>query len=226
MNVNLKSSIIITGLIFSLSPIAQAQDLSNTEVDISQCMSIESPPLRYACYDELAEAVRESESVSEPAAAASPAPTPAPAPATPAVVATPAAKPSIPPVEESIVVAESSEVAEIDSFGMEEELPVLSIPVLESQSLENFEGDGPKMVTRVDGKEELQDRIAELLLKGKTKNIWEVTLSGGQIWRQTYPKRFKLKEGGVVKIYPSGWGKTYRLEMVGLSGFIQVKRVN
>lgn len=53
----------------------------------------------------------------------------------------------------------------------------------------------------------------------------EVTLANGQVWRQTYSDRYNLLVGHEVKIYPSGFGKYFRLSSTELRGFTQVERV-
>lgn len=52
-----------------------------------------------------------------------------------------------------------------------------------------------------------------------------VTLSNGQIWRQSNSKRYPLKEGQSLRIYATRWGNDYRLTVQELGGFIQVERV-
>jgi hypothetical protein len=53
----------------------------------------------------------------------------------------------------------------------------------------------------------------------------EVTLANGQVWRQTYSDSYNLLVGHEVKIYPSGFGKYFRLSSTELRGFTQVERV-
>jgi hypothetical protein len=53
----------------------------------------------------------------------------------------------------------------------------------------------------------------------------EVTLANGQVWRQTHSDRYALLVGHEVKLYPSGFGKYFRLSSMESRGFIQVERV-
>ena len=53
----------------------------------------------------------------------------------------------------------------------------------------------------------------------------EVTLTNGQVWRQTNSDRYNLLVGHEVHIYPSGFGKYFRLSSPELGKFIQVERV-
>jgi hypothetical protein len=52
-----------------------------------------------------------------------------------------------------------------------------------------------------------------------------ITLSDGQVWRQTRSGLYPLRVGNRVRIYPTRWGASYRLTVEELRGFIQVDRV-
>jgi hypothetical protein len=52
-----------------------------------------------------------------------------------------------------------------------------------------------------------------------------IRLDNGQIWEQTEPKRYPLRPGLEVRIYPTRWGQRYRLTGVDSGGHIQVRRV-
>ena len=53
----------------------------------------------------------------------------------------------------------------------------------------------------------------------------EVTLANGQVWRQTHSDPYNLLVGHQVKIYPSGFGKYFRLTSTEVRGYTQVERV-
>ena len=53
----------------------------------------------------------------------------------------------------------------------------------------------------------------------------EVTLTNGQVWRQTNSDRYNLLVGHEVRIYPTGFGEYFRLSSKELRSFIQVERV-
>lgn len=72
------------------------------------------------------------------------------------------------------------------------------------------------------GQDQLQDSISSL---DKRNNLWIVTLSSGQVWRQSYPRQLLLREGDTVSIYREGIGNGFRLSTPRLSGFIRVERV-
>lgn len=92
----------------------------------------------------------------------------------------------------------------------------------EAQRLEEF-GRGPRVVINENGEDELNDVVVELLMA--KPNMWLIRLESGQVWNQVHPKRLNLREGDVVRIYPTGWGDNFRLETARLSGYIQVLRV-
>jgi len=52
-----------------------------------------------------------------------------------------------------------------------------------------------------------------------------IRLDNGQIWEQTEPKRYPLRPGLAVRIYPTRWGGRYRLTGLDSGGHIQVRRV-
>lgn len=53
----------------------------------------------------------------------------------------------------------------------------------------------------------------------------EVTLANGQVWRQTSSDRYNLLVGHEVRVYPSGFGESFRLTATKVRGYIQVQRV-
>jgi hypothetical protein len=53
----------------------------------------------------------------------------------------------------------------------------------------------------------------------------EVTLTNGQVWRQTNSDRYNLLVGHQVRIYPTAFGQYFRLSSTEARGFIQVERV-
>lgn len=87
---------------------------------------------------------------------------------------------------------------------------------------EDFGKDEPYVVKGENGKEELIGRIASLQ---KCPTGWVVTLEKGQVWRQMLSKHYLLREGQQVRIYPTMWGKAYRLSVLDGPGYIQVERV-
>jgi hypothetical protein len=62
-------------------------------------------------------------------------------------------------------------------------------------------------------------------LRETVPNTWTITLDNGQVWRQTPPKFYPLRPGLEVRLYPTGWGDSYRLTVAEQKSFIQVQRV-
>jgi hypothetical protein len=60
-------------------------------------------------------------------------------------------------------------------------------------------------------------------LRETVPQAYLITLDNGQVWRQTVPKSYPLREGDRVRIYFSRW-RAYRLTNEELKGFIQVDR--
>lgn len=53
----------------------------------------------------------------------------------------------------------------------------------------------------------------------------EITLENGQVWRQTSSDRYALAIGHEVRIYPTRFGRYFRLTAKALRSFVQVERV-
>lgn len=62
-------------------------------------------------------------------------------------------------------------------------------------------------------------------LEERLPSAYLITLDNGQIWEQTEPKRYPLRPGLEVRIYPTRWGSRYRLAGLGSGGHIQVRRL-
>jgi hypothetical protein len=63
-------------------------------------------------------------------------------------------------------------------------------------------------------------------LRETVPNTWVITLANGQIWRQDFPKAYRLQVGQRVRIAPERrFGGGHRLTVVGMNGFIQVEQV-
>lgn len=92
----------------------------------------------------------------------------------------------------------------------------------EDERVAEFGVPGARVEQGEDGTEALHDTVTEL--EEVRPNQWRISLASGQVWVQVHPKRFNLREGYPVRIYPSDWGDNYRLETERLSGFIQVLR--
>jgi hypothetical protein len=139
------------------------QGSDTATADLTECVELESPEARFACYEARRSAVLEER---ERAAAA-------PAPA--------------------------EEAAETDAGHADSSAP-----------------------TGADAKAEVLATITAL--RQTVPNSYVITLDNGQVWRQMQPKWYPLRVGHQVRIRSTQWGGSYRLSLVGMSGFIQVER--
>ena len=94
--------------------------------------------------------------------------------------------------------------------------PATSAPQKSGSTEFGADGDGEPAV------QEIEARITGL--RETVPNSYLITLDNGQVWRQTVPKMYALREGVPVRIYYSRW-RTYRLTNDQLKSFIQVERV-
>jgi hypothetical protein len=62
-------------------------------------------------------------------------------------------------------------------------------------------------------------------LRQTVPNSYLITLENGQIWRQMRPKKYLLRPGQEVRLYPTRWGEAFRLTAGDANSFIQVERV-
>ena len=198
------SVVAVSGILLLAASLVSAQKL----VDISSCVGIVKDTERFACYENLArqsgasppaQSAQSAQSAKQEAqsAPAATAATPAPAPPTNSAVHAATSQSSPAP-------ATSTDSSRIAAFGA-----AIGKALLQTGN---------------DGQEMLLDTVTTA--KYYKPDIWQVTLSSGQIWRQMNARDFTMRAGDKVQIYPSGWGKSYRLSVEGRSGFIQVERLD
>src|SRR5690606_8156792 len=89
------------------------------------------------------------------------------------------------------------------------------------QDVESFgkkaETSTVRVIEGTDGKTELVDTIADL--EERRQNLWLITTASGQQWMQMEGKRYQMRKGDEIRIYPSRWGTAYRLTVPRLSSF-------
>jgi hypothetical protein len=165
--------------------------------DLSGCRAIEDRLERFDCYEALGEDPVSNQQ--GPATETSPA-APASTSSTPAVVQ---------PVERG------------------RPAPVANSEAVPNQDIDKFgtvaATDDSRLIEGKSGKTELIDTVASV--EHRLPTLALVTLKNGQRWLQTINKPYPLKAGDEVRIYPSSYGKAYRLTAPRISGFIQVERL-
>jgi hypothetical protein len=76
--------------------------------------------------------------------------------------------------------------------------------------------------SRSETQEDIVAKVTEL--RETVPQAYLITLDNGQVWRQTVPEFYPLRQGSDVRIYVSRW-RAYRLTSPVLRGHIQVERV-
>lgn len=188
----------------ALSPAVPGQEGKGLSIDVSDCVKLESDLERYACYERHVDAAR---SAADPAAGESQSP-PA-APAAPAPTAEPPAH-------------EAPRPAAIPTVSIGDQAPPRtekSAPRRSARSL----SDAAEESAEDDQAADIFGTVAAL--QERVPNAYLITLENGQVWRQMTSERYLLRVGDRVRIYPTHWGKSYRLTVAERHGFIQVQRV-
>ncbi len=178
-------------------PVLVLAQTDSVYVDIGPCMAIANASDRYACYDALEAQIR--------AARAREAELP--------VVSLPRntrQQPAATMPETAAMPPSTETVTDVADFGRE--------PPAVADSRQNT----ARVLESADGEQELVDTISSL--DERLPDQWAITLASGQVWHQINSKRYRLREGMEVRIYPSPFGGSYRLSAATLNGFIQVRR--
>lgn len=68
-----------------------------------------------------------------------------------------------------------------------------------------------------------RDKITEL--REREPGRFLITLASGQQWLQVESKRYRMRTGQDVRIYPGLFSGSWRMSADGINGFIQVERI-
>jgi hypothetical protein len=98
---------------------------------------------------------------------------------------------------------------------------VVTVPPPEVERAERPSRSEGRAADRVEGEQVSQVASLRQIQPGRV----EVTLTNGQVWRQTNSDRYNLLVGHEVRLYPTGFGEYFRLSSTKARGFIQVERV-
>jgi hypothetical protein len=176
---------------------ALAQRDRSLEVDVAECVEIESPAERFRCYESRVDAALDA---AEPPAPDEAPPAESSSPASGSSRASSSEAPA--PIPEREIAAERA--AAPDDFGLRQ-----------PDERESGEEGGEQ--------QEFFGTIASL--RETVPNRYIITLENGQVWRQMRPTFYPLRPGHRVRIYSTNWGDSFRMSSDELNGFIQVERV-
>jgi len=86
----------------------------------------------------------------------------------------------------------------------------------------------PAAITLSEGPDEAESVIVARIasFREMEPDAYLITLDNGQVWRQSSPKDYFLREGAEVRLNPTRWGESYRLTDPDVGNFIQVERVH
>jgi hypothetical protein len=184
------------GAAVSATQPALAQRGSEVTVEVSDCLALEAPAERLACFER-----RVEQAQGRPAAApASPPPAAAAPPA-------PAARAPVP--------------ADDDSFGLPTQRPSRRDERAEREAQEAREARESR-----GAETPVREIVAKVVAVRETvPNYRTITLDNGQIWRQNRAEFLPLRPGHEVRISAGKFGSSLRLFAPQLRGDIQVERV-
>jgi hypothetical protein len=198
-----------TVLAAAMAPLLGAQSVlaqrgDEVTVEVSDCIEIETPAARLACFERrVEEAQGAREPTSAPPSRAETAP-PRPTPAAPAA--------PVPPATQPAPAARAATPADDDSFGR---------PRTSRREQRATREQAEREVE--EPRDELTARVVSV--RETIPNNFTITLDNGQVWRQNRPEFYPLRPGHEVRIYPGKLGDSYRLTAPALRGAIQVERV-
>jgi hypothetical protein len=183
---------------------AVAQDPKKLTVDVGDCVALEKPEERLACFEAQVDAARQRAapaSASEATGAGTPASTGANTGPGPAPEPTPSSAHAAEPIGPSSAAAVQSGKSA-------------------SQPRVDENGGGAQ---RGSEREPVEIVATVTELRETVPNAYVITLDNGQVWWQAHPKPYPLRTGLVVRLRETKFG--YRLTAPELHGQIQVERV-
>lgn len=202
---------------------AAAQGGRSLEVDVADCIAIESPAERLRCFERRVDeaidgqARRSDQNASQSDADAAPA----------AAEALPAA----PPAAADAAVERERAARRVEQERSAEHEIELRGPSTAARAAdargaaadaEDVDSTGAGDAGN-DDEQEIFSIVASV--RDRPPSSYLITLENGQVWRRTRQTFYPLRAGHRVHIYQSNWGKSQRMTAEDLGGFIQVERV-
>jgi hypothetical protein len=207
---------VTVGAMAGLGPVS-AQEPGKVMIDVADCIKLNAPEARLACY-ELRVAAVFGERAAQAAAARPAASTAASAPVVRSPEPAPAASSAPPATPEPA----ASSVPAARTVSAPAPAPEVSEPV-QSRGDQQIRRAQNERAAAATAASDIVSRVQEL--REVVPNAWQITLDNGQVWRQTVSKRYQLRQGQQVKIYSTHWGNASRLSADEINGYIQVERV-
>jgi hypothetical protein len=199
------AAVVLTGL-FASSALAQGAE--SLIVDVGACVNLQSPGERLDCYEEQVARAR-TRPQTPPSQARTPAPAAQAPAAAPPAAQPPAAAAAPPPAAPAAAAPSAEREASAGRRGRADD----------TQAEDARVQPGTSAATGT-----VESAISAL--RETVPNAWLITLENGQVWRQDYPKAYRLAVGQRVRITPERrFGGGHRLTVLGMNGFIQVDRV-
>jgi hypothetical protein len=215
---------VAVALCCGVSQLSVAQDPKALNIDVQNCVSLEKPEERLACFEAQVEAARQRAPASSPSEATG-ASTPAVAGAATVPVAG-ASTPAVAGASTAGVAAPSTAAVAGPSTASPAAPAVSQKSASEPRSAENFGFPEPPPEPRAERSPQRQqvEIVATVTeLRQTVPNAYVITLDNGQVWRQAHPMPYPLRVGLVVRVRETGFG--YRLTAPELHGQINVERV-
>jgi hypothetical protein len=205
---------IAAGGVAVLGP-AYAQENGKVMIDVADCIKLDAPEARLACYESRVAAVfgeRAAQAAARPAPSSpvTAAPIRTPEPALAATAVPPAIPASPPAAPRTVSAAPASATAATE-------------PVQPRDYRQNRREEDERAAAAAASANDFTSRVQEL--HEVLPNAWQITLENGQVWRQTVSKHYELRPGAQVRIYGTRWGSASRLSADTINGYIQVERV-
>ena len=235
--------------------VASAQDAGEVIVEVGDCIALEAPVERLACFAaQVEQALTESEAAqsedgaeqsgdavaNERVVETSP-PQPAETEASPPVQqppeepATPVQQADAEPVSPAAQIEQAGE-SESQDPEPESIAAANAVGEADSEDLNWWQRRQARRAARAAEREAAERTAAaeaaenEIVatitaLRERGPNAYLITLDNGQMWDQVRPEWYPLRPGQQVRLYPTNWGSSYRLSAIEHGGFIQVTQV-
>ena len=219
---------IAMALFAGVLPRAVAQDPKGFNIDVANCVALEKPEDRLACFEAQVTAARQraaSAGASDATAASTVATGAGAVPATGATAAAIAGASAAAVTGTSTAAGASTGALIPSSTNVGEPVSPGTAPAVYSQksASEPRSAENGGRAERSPAREPVEIVATVTELRQTVPNAYLITLDNGQVWRQAHPMPYPLRTGLVVRVRETSFG--YRLTAPELHGQINVERV-